>query len=108
MRHWCRTVAETLEKRAVKPSCWKRKTSIEMGPMGAGIVAAVVAICGIEGWNQGARCMPVEHCRLLDEFKRVSGTLCNNRNFGNDDVADTMTVNGRRRHQDIDGVIVLG
>ena len=37
---------ETLEKRVVKPSCWKRKTPIEMGPMGAGIVAAAVAGIG--------------------------------------------------------------
>ncbi|KAK4283841.1 hypothetical protein QN277_000748 [Acacia crassicarpa] len=47
--------------------------------------------------------MPVEHCGLLDEFKRVSETPINNRSFENVDVADTMTVNGRRRHQDSDG-----
>ena len=59
-----------------------------------------------EGWNQGASCMPVKHCGLLDEFKRMSGTPSNNRRFGNFDITDTMTVNGRRRHQDSDGVIV--
>ena len=46
-------MAETLEKRAVKPSYWKRKTSTEMGPMGAGIVAAAVAACGIGGMEPG-------------------------------------------------------
>ena len=59
-----------------------------------------------EGCNQGARRVPVESYELLDEFKRVSGTPSNNKSFGDTDVADTVTVNGRQRHQDSDGVIV--
>ena len=53
MRHWRRMVAETLEKRAIKPSCWKRKTPTKMGPMGAGIAAAAVVACGIGGVEPG-------------------------------------------------------
>ena len=49
MRHWHRTVAETLEKRAVKPSCWKRKTPTKMGPMEVGIAAVAVVAYGIGG-----------------------------------------------------------
>ena len=65
MRHLRRTVAETLEKLAVKTSCWIRQILTEMRPMRAGTVAAAVAVCGIEGWNQGAKRVPVKSCGLL-------------------------------------------
>ena len=82
----------------------KRKTPTKMETMGAGIAAAAVAACGIGGMEPG--CKVRASFRLLDEFKRMSGTSSNNRSFGNADVTDTMTVNGRQRHQDSDGVIV--
>ena len=102
-------MVETLEKRAVKPSCWKRKTPTKDGTYGSRHYGS----SGCSLWHQrdgtkvqGARCVPVERYGLLDEFKRMSGTPINNRSFENADVTDTMTVNGRQRHQDSDGVIV--